>query len=269
MEKRGKCRHLRPEPIVGIVGLLKIALLALVPLLPAVVRGDGEVRVGDSRERVIAVLGEPSGTSVSAEDESLLYKNGWVDLTRGAVVSVNLREPVASEKADQARRRAEQERLEFRRRIEERLAENAKAAALPSPGELLAVEEAGAPNMAPAGQEEPPSPPPEPEPIDVPEALIEREIRLFIGSEHSVTRLHILSQEDSGDGVRCIFVATVRGRRRSRLPGNATYSGPVRGSIELRAVEDTIHYTGQVQSVPAGRFRREGSGTITMRKSRR
>jgi hypothetical protein len=53
-------------------------------------KGLRSIAVGDSRERVITRLGEPLGQSGDHEDEALLYKDGWVDLKKGKVVSVQL-----------------------------------------------------------------------------------------------------------------------------------------------------------------------------------
>ena len=49
-----------------------------------------EVKVGDSREKVLAIFGQPKGNMVVGAEETLLFDLGQVDLKKGKVTSIRL-----------------------------------------------------------------------------------------------------------------------------------------------------------------------------------
>lgn len=70
--------------------------------------GQG-IRPGDSREQVVAVLGQPQGSMRVRDEETLLYPRGEVILRRGVVTSLNLMSDRALEEKTQRRQKAEEE----------------------------------------------------------------------------------------------------------------------------------------------------------------
>lgn len=83
------------------IGLLLLALLVIAAVaVYAVFRwknrpGDdlpaaAEVAVGDSRERVVDILGKPRGTTLAGGQEILIYSNGQVIIENGVAASVEI-----------------------------------------------------------------------------------------------------------------------------------------------------------------------------------
>jgi hypothetical protein len=75
------------------------------------------IRIGDSEAKVRLTLGEPSGMAGTDEVQSLLYREGWIDMKSGIVVGVHAWLPPSSD-SEAAQRKTE---------MEERLADERQA----------------------------------------------------------------------------------------------------------------------------------------------
>ena len=216
-------------------------------------KSDG-VRVGDTREQVIAALGEPRGSSGTPQSESLLYANGWVDLENGVVSAVHLHAPTSRAEAERARRQAEQEREALRQALEQRRAAGAPAM----------VEEPGGAGEAAIGFE------PREEPrvrtgdrIEMTDAWVARTLRYSFDPTDNVEDLTVLSQRRQGNTVTCMFTATVNSRIGSGI-GPPSYTGPVRGTLKLVSRGNAVDFEFDYESVGSRmKHTKTKKGTIT------
>lgn len=106
------------------------------------------IEIGDSRDSVIADIGEPGGFMASGDMETLFYKRGTVMLERGKVISVQIRsaekqKQIEAEKLQaldderEAKDRARKAHIEKGRAEKRRLLESEEFKSLP-PHERLA-----------------------------------------------------------------------------------------------------------------------------------
>ncbi len=66
-------------------------LLGIFLMLPAISHSANvSIRKGDSKEQVLALLGTPTGSVSSDNEETLWFKNGCVDLVDGKVISTDI-----------------------------------------------------------------------------------------------------------------------------------------------------------------------------------
>jgi len=238
--------------------------------LPKSDHQPGNISVGDAKERVIAVLGKPRGSSGSPENESLLYGNGWVDVTNGVVSSVHLRQPVSRQQMERERQQAERERLELQRELAARRAANARSNTSSDGVVIVGVESSPrAPQPRPAGESGEPFDDIVSDPIELTDEWVAKTLRSSFGYENEVVDLTILSQRRPGRQVVCTFTADLRPRYATSIPGASSYSGPVKGTFTLTPRGNAVGFAMEYKST-VGKMKHTvtNNGTIKERWNR-